>query len=132
MEIDRQKKINELIHMLEQLSYVKPEEIPNIDLYMDQVLNFINDRTRYLSRNPKEDKLFTKTMINNYAKTKILPPPVKKKYTKDHILLLSLTSGGFSHKTNMAKPLGVRNRQETDAQEQSGYAPQRTEVMRGP
>lgn len=51
---------------------------------------------------------------------------------KDHILLLSLTSGGFSHKTNMAKPLGMRNRQGTDAREQSGYAPRRAEVMRGP
>ena len=90
MGIERKEKIDELVDMLNQLSYVKPEEIPNIDLYMDQVLNFINDRTRYLSRNPKEDKLFTKTMINNYAKTKILPPPVKKKYSKDHILLLLL------------------------------------------
>ena len=52
------------------------------------VLSFINDRTRYLTRNPEEDKIFTKTMINNYAKTKILPAPVKKKYSKDHILLL--------------------------------------------
>lgn len=90
MGIERKEKIDELVDMLNQLSYVKPEEIPNIDLYMDQVLNFINDRTRYLSRNPKEDKLFTKTMINNYAKTKILPPPVKKKYSKEHILLLLL------------------------------------------
>ena len=90
MGIERKEKIDELVDMLNQLSYVKPEEIPNIDLYMDQVLNFINERTRYLSRNPKEDKLFTKTMINNYAKTKILPPPVKKKYSKDHILLLLL------------------------------------------
>ena len=90
MEKDRQKVLNDMMGMLDQLAYVKPEEIPNIDLYMDQVLGFINDRTRYLSRNPKEDKIFTKTMINNYAKTKILPAPVKKKYSKDHILLLLL------------------------------------------
>lgn len=90
MEKSRQELLDELIEMLDKLSYVKPEEIPNIDLYMDQVLSFINDRTRYLTRNPEEDKLFTKTMINNYAKTKILPAPVKKKYSKDHILLLLL------------------------------------------
>ena len=90
MEIDRQKILDDFLEKLDQLSYVKAEEIPNIDLYMDQVLSFINDRTRYLTRNPDEDKLFTKTMINNYAKTKILPPPVKKKYTKDHIMLLLL------------------------------------------
>lgn len=88
--MDRQKILEDFLGKLDQLSYVKAEEIPNIDLYMDQVLSFINDRTRYLTRNPDEDKLFTKTMINNYAKTKILPPPVKKKYTKDHIMLLLL------------------------------------------
>ena len=90
MEKSRQQILEELTGMLDKLSYVKPEEIPNIDLYMDQVLSFINERTRYLTRNPEEDKIFTKTMINNYAKTKILPPPVKKKYSKDHILLLLL------------------------------------------
>lgn len=90
MEMNRQKVLNDLLSMLDELAYVKPEEIPNIDLYMDQVLSFINDRTRYLTRNPDEDKIFTKTMINNYAKTKILPAPVKKKYSKDHILLLLL------------------------------------------
>ena len=90
MDKDRQEVLEELIGMLDRLSYVKPDEIPNIDLYMDQVLNFINNRTRYLTRNPEEDKIFTKTMINNYAKTKILPSPVKKKYSKDHIMLLLL------------------------------------------
>ena len=90
MEKSSQDILDELIRMLDKLSYVKPEEIPNIDLYMDQVLSFINDRTRYLTWNPEEDKIFTKTMINNYAKTKILPAPVKKKYSKDHILLLLL------------------------------------------
>jgi len=90
MEKSRQELLDELTGMLDKLSYVKPEEIPNIDLYMDQVLSFINERTRYLTRKPEEDKIFTKTMINNYAKTKILPAPVKKKYTKDHILLLLL------------------------------------------
>ena len=88
--MERRKVLDELISMLDQLAYVRTEEIPNIDLYMDQVLSFINDRTRYLTRNPEEDKIFTKTMINNYAKTKILPAPVKKKYSKDHILLLLL------------------------------------------
>ena len=90
MEKNRQEVLDDLISMLDQLAYVKPEEIPNIDLYMDQVLGFINERTRYLTRNPEEDKIFTKTMINNYAKTKILPSPVKKKYSKEHILLLLL------------------------------------------
>ena len=90
MEKSRQEVLDELIKILDKLAYVKSDEIPNIDLYMDKVLSFINERTRYLTRNPKEDKIFTKTMINNYAKTKILPAPVKKKYSKDHMLLLLL------------------------------------------
>lgn len=88
MEKKMQELLEELMDTVDQLTYVKPEEIPSIDLYMDQVLGFINERMLHLTRNPKEDKIFTKTMINNYAKTKILPPPVKKKYSKSHILLL--------------------------------------------
>ncbi len=80
--------LEELKKTVDQLTYVKPGEIPNIDLYMDQVLGFINERMLHLTRNPKEDKIFTKTMINNYVKTKILPPPVKKKYSKNHMLML--------------------------------------------
>ena len=90
MEKTMQELLAELMDTVEQLTYVKPEEIPSIDLYMDQVLSFINERMLHLTRNPEEDKIFTKTMINNYAKTKILPSPVKKKYSKDHILLLLL------------------------------------------
>ena len=35
-----------------------------------------------------EDKILTKTMINNYAKNKLLPPPEKKRYSREHILML--------------------------------------------
>lgn len=90
MEKNMQELLEELMDTVDQLTYVRPEEIPSVDLYMDQVLGFINERMLHLTRNPQEDKIFTKTMINNYAKTKILPPPVKKKYSKDHILLLLL------------------------------------------
>ena len=90
MEKNMQDLLEELMKTVDQLTYVRPEEIPSVDLYMDQVLGFINERMLHLTRNPMEDKIFTKTMINNYAKTKILPSPIKKKYTKDHILLLLL------------------------------------------
>ena len=36
----------------------------------------------------EDDKTLTKTMINNYTKNKILPPPEKKKYSKEHIIML--------------------------------------------
>lgn len=68
---------------------IELSEIPDIDLYMDQVTTFIENRLNCLKRFEK-DKILTKTMINNYAKDKILLPPVKKKYSKNHIILLIL------------------------------------------
>ena len=64
------------------------EEIPKIDLYMDQVLTFLTERLRRTARKSDADKLLTKTMVNNYVKNKVMIPPVKKKYGRDHILLL--------------------------------------------
>lgn len=69
------------------LDYVKPGEIPEIELYMDQVIKFMDDRFSSLKRY-EGDKMLTKTMINNYSKNKLLPSPEKKKYGKDHMLLL--------------------------------------------
>ena len=40
------------------------------------------------SKRYETDKILTKTMINNYAKNRLLPPPVKKKYSPEHMLLL--------------------------------------------
>lgn len=64
-----------------------PDDIPNIDLYMDQVTSFM-DKHLKSSKRYSEDKLLTKTMINNYTKNELLPPPIKKKYTKEHMFLL--------------------------------------------
>ena len=71
-------------------SVTEADEIPKIDLYMDQVLTFLSERLRRTVRKSEADKLLTKTMINNYVKNKVLIPPVKKKYGRDHILLLML------------------------------------------
>ena len=69
------------------LGYIIPEDIPSIELYMDQVTTFMD---KYLSKNKRtdEDKTLTKTMINNYTKNDLLPPPNKKGYSKEHIILL--------------------------------------------
>lgn len=83
------KELRELMDRLTQISYVKPEDLPNIDLYMDQVTTFM-DRHLESSKRYKEDKLLTKTMINNYTKNDLLPSPNKKKYSKDHMYLLIL------------------------------------------
>ena len=70
-----------------QMDYVLPEDIPDIELYMDQVTTFME---QHLSNNKRseDDKILTKTMINNYTKNHLLPPPEKKKYSKEHIILM--------------------------------------------
>ncbi|MGI5880588.1 MAG: DUF1836 domain-containing protein [Syntrophomonadaceae bacterium] len=62
-------------------------DIPDIDLYMDQVTAFMDKKLAHLKRH-EPDKLLTKTMINNYTKAELLMPPVKKKYSRQHIALL--------------------------------------------
>lgn len=79
--------LRRLFQHLNSLDHIKVEDIPQIDLYMDQVTTFMEKHLRELKRYP-EDKVLTKTMINNYAKNNLLPSPVRKKYTQDHILLL--------------------------------------------
>lgn len=74
--------------LLNNLNLIKPEDIPSIDLYMDQVTTLMENHLGGLKRFD-EDKILTKTMINNYAKNDLLPPPEKKKYSKDHVLLLT-------------------------------------------
>ena len=66
---------------------IEPSDIPNIDLYMDQVTTFMETKLSGYKRNDK-DKILTKTMINNYTKNELLPPPEKKRYSKEHIILL--------------------------------------------
>lgn len=88
MTIDSEDLLNSILASLERIQHVKSEDIPNIDLYMDQVTTFMDSRLRATLRNPGEDKVLTKTMINNYAKNDLLPPPVKKKYSREHVLLL--------------------------------------------
>ena len=90
MTIDSNDLLKSLAESISRIEYVKAEDIPNIDLYMDQVTSFLEEHLRNTTRNKVEDKLLTKTMINNYAKNDILPPPVKKKYSKDHVITLLL------------------------------------------
>lgn len=73
--------------IIDKLDYIDPETIPNIDLYMDQVTTFMDSNLQD-SKRRSQDKILTKTMINNYAKNNLLPPPIRKKYSKDHILML--------------------------------------------
>ena len=88
MHIDTKDLLNIILASLDRIDYIKAMDIPNIDLYMDQVTTFMDNRLRKGARYPEQDKVMTKTMINNYAKNDLLPPPNRKKYSKEHILVL--------------------------------------------
>lgn len=87
MEKTKEEYIRQILNDLKKIDYIKPDEVPNIDLYMDQVTTFMDEHLKF-SKRYVDDKLLTKTMINNYTKNALLPSPNKKKYSKEHMLLL--------------------------------------------
>ncbi len=88
MTLDTKDLLNSIMASFDRIGYIRSEDIPGIDLYMDQVTTFMDKKLKNTTRDPEHDKILTKTMINNYAKNDLLPPPVKKKYSKEHMLLL--------------------------------------------
>ncbi|MGN0316387.1 MAG: DUF1836 domain-containing protein [Lachnospira sp.] len=82
------KFLTELLAKLTKLKYIKPGDVPNINLYMDQVTTFMDEHLSEIKRH-EDDKILTKTMINNYTKNNLLPPPDKKKYSKNHLYILA-------------------------------------------
>jgi len=83
------ENINKLLETLHLEKNITLEDIPNVDLYVDQVVqlfeNTYSDTTR-----TDDEKVLTKTMINNYAKGKLFIPIKNKKYSKEHMILISL------------------------------------------
>lgn len=80
---------NKILKDIDNISDLKSQDIPDLDLYMDQIMTLFDvhlaDSKRY-----ENDKLLTKTMINNYSKEGILKPIKGKKYSKEHILQMLL------------------------------------------
>lgn len=79
-----QKKENEKLAAYHCPRY---EELPKIDVYMDQLIGILEE---YLTpfEIPGEEKTITATMVNNYVKQKVIAPPKNKKYSKSHIVYL--------------------------------------------
>ena len=88
MTLETGDLLQSILDSLDRIDYIRPDDIPDIELYMDQVTTFMDSRLKNAARNPEVDKILTKTMINNYAKNDLLPPPVRKKYSREHMLLL--------------------------------------------
>ena len=84
-----EESLMDIINKMKEIDYIDPEIIPDIELYMDQVTKFMDTHLGACKIN-NDDKVLTKTMINNYTKNDVLPPPIKKKYSKDHMCMLIL------------------------------------------
>lgn len=81
--------VSKLVDEVKISNQIELDEIPELDLYMDQVIQLFEQRMEGTKRT-EDDKVLTKTMINNYAKGKLLMPIKNKKYSKEHLILISL------------------------------------------
>lgn len=91
MYIDKDKLIDaydELNSALSVYSLPKWDELPDLELYMDQVISLIRKYLEIFYEVTGDEKFITPSMINNYVKLGIMPAPVKKKYSKKHLAYL--------------------------------------------
>lgn len=82
-------KILELLDEICSHEEIEVTDIPMLDLYMDQVITLFESKLEGRKRY-EDDKLLTKTMINNYVKDKILKPAKNKKYSPEHLIMMAL------------------------------------------
>lgn len=82
-----QAKINAYKKQLEALHIPRYHELPDIELYMDQLIEYLNGKLSIFQID-KKDTVITTAMVNNYVKSKVLPPTVKKRYSKNHVAYL--------------------------------------------
>lgn len=78
-------ELDKIIDKVVSRSYLTSDDIPDLDLYMDQIMTLFDQHLNDNKRS-EDDKLLTKTMINNYSKAKVISPVKGKKYTKEQII----------------------------------------------
>lgn len=84
--MDKIKENSDIFQKIQNHSLPKWDDLPEIDLYMDQVIALME---KYLTDSSFPDaKLITPSMINNYVKHNIMPAPIKKKYSREHLAYL--------------------------------------------
>lgn len=84
------EELREYLQSVKEFTLPRYKELPNVDLYMEQVLKYVNGALNTLS--PEDERVLTSFMVNNYVKAKMVSEPVKKKYSKDQIgYLIAIT-----------------------------------------
>ena len=101
---------------------LRPNEIPGIDLYVDQITSLTSEKLRQGS--PRfQDRVLTKTMINNYSKDGLISPIKGKKYSKNHIVQMLLV---YALKNTLS--IGEINRILQTVYAQPDYTPEMLEA----
>ena len=81
------KYLNSWLNELENFSYKKYEELPDIDLYMDQLITYLEKQLQ-IFQTSSLDKQITPSMINNYVKGDVITSPISKRYNREHMALI--------------------------------------------
>ena len=79
--------LNKWLEELENFSYKDYEKLPDIDLYMDQVITYLEKQLQ-IFQTSSLDKQITPSMINNYVKGDVITAPISKKYNREHMALI--------------------------------------------
>lgn len=85
--MEKREVILEFEQSVKNFHLPRTSELPELDFYMDQVIS-IMEKNLYLLSVDQNSKFITPAMINNYVKLGIIPPPKKKRYSKEHICYL--------------------------------------------
>jgi len=90
----------EYVELIRELRLARYADIPTIDLYMDQLLTYIDAQLRPLVA--PDEKLLTASMVNNYVKQGIIPAPKAKRYAANHVAMLTVSAAthGIDHAYN--------------------------------
>lgn len=72
------------LNQLNNFSFADYEKLPDIDLYMDQVVTFLEKQLN-IFQTSSLDKQITSSMINNYVKGEVISAPISKKYNREHL-----------------------------------------------
>lgn len=91
MHYDRERVVQKMRKWEHHLTeHILPawEQLPSIELYMDQVIALLTDYLSFLPKEDDPDAIVTAAAINNYVRKKVMPPPVKKRYSRIHLAYL--------------------------------------------
>lgn len=83
------EELRELARSMARAPQVTPGEIPDLEIYMDQLTTYLDKRLGFYSRE-EGTPFVTRSMVNNYTKARLLPPPLAKRYNRVHVMTLAL------------------------------------------